>query len=339
MTNKHNKDCGPEGKAMNQVILSQGVRVINGVEMMGSRNLMSICGVGEHKHFVRDLKVLFSMVKLRSKNSTLVIKGVFVELHEEGPKKGCIKEIWFDTEKVKEIIGTFVGNSRAFSVKEKEDIFFKYGVTYSAKSIPETEFIKGLEEALQHFNLKVERQFQIGKYFVDALIPDAGIVVEFDEPTHQNYDKGWEADRGREIIARGFKIIRVFQSDSIFYNIGKVLSCINEHPKKQDYKLLDKIIVDLFPKTKEVRFFSSVQLRKSFNAVSDISICNIAWDGEIIDEKLLLTSRTRGIKRTLKIKNSMNRDRFNSLDGIFITFKVIEEDVIKKTIEISSWSF
>jgi len=65
---------------MTDLVLSQGVRVINGVEMMGSRKLMSICGVGEHFNFVRDLKKLFKVQNLDSAD----IKGVFVEFHEAG---------------------------------------------------------------------------------------------------------------------------------------------------------------------------------------------------------------------------------------------------------------
>ena len=64
---------------MTDLVLSQGVRVINGVEMMGSRKLMSICGVGEHKHFVEAVKKLFKVEKLDFSD----IKGVFVELHDE----------------------------------------------------------------------------------------------------------------------------------------------------------------------------------------------------------------------------------------------------------------
>jgi len=88
---------------MTDLVLSQGVRVINGVEMMGSRKLMSICGVGDHKHFVRDLKVLFKVQNLDFSD----IKGVFVELHEEGPKKGCIKEIWFDRPRASAVAGSY----------------------------------------------------------------------------------------------------------------------------------------------------------------------------------------------------------------------------------------
>jgi len=47
--------------------------------MMGSRKLMNICGVGEHKHFVEAVKKLFKVEKLDFSD----IKGVFVEFHEE----------------------------------------------------------------------------------------------------------------------------------------------------------------------------------------------------------------------------------------------------------------
>jgi phage antirepressor YoqD-like protein len=80
-----------------------GVRVVNGVEMMGSRSLMSICGVGEHFNFVRDLKKLFSIQDL----NTASIKGMFIELHEEGNNKGKVKEIWFDRPRASAVAGSY----------------------------------------------------------------------------------------------------------------------------------------------------------------------------------------------------------------------------------------
>ena len=124
---------------MTDLVLSQGVRVINGVEMMGSRKLMSICGVGDHKHFVRDLKVLFKVQNLDFSD----IKGVFVELHEEGPKKGCIKEIWFDRPRASAVAGSY---DFQFNLYVHEE-FDKLSNQKKIPSLP-TDFISALEALL-----------------------------------------------------------------------------------------------------------------------------------------------------------------------------------------------
>ena len=73
----------------------------------------------------------------------------------------------------------------------------------------EMTFYSLLSGALKSFNLSVNKQVRVGKYYVDFLIPEKNTVIEYDEHNHISYDTDKEKAREEYIRQRGFSIIRI----------------------------------------------------------------------------------------------------------------------------------
>ena len=90
----------------------------------------------------------------------------------------------------------------------------------------ELEFRDKLKKALEGFGLSTLFQHRIGKYFADVCIPEKNIIVEYDESGHSNYCPIAEQKRTQYIESKGYAIVRVTDSSSDEYNIGKVFKAI-----------------------------------------------------------------------------------------------------------------
>ena len=88
----------------------------------------------------------------------------------------------------------------------------------------EPEFINQLEQALEAFNIKGIRQYQVLNYRIDYYIPSLNIAIEYDENGHDHYIYENHELRQLEIEEKlGCKFIRVTDKNEDCYNIGLVL--------------------------------------------------------------------------------------------------------------------
>ena len=88
----------------------------------------------------------------------------------------------------------------------------------------EIEFLDLLEEALEPFDIKGERQYSILNYRIDYYIPKLNIAIEYDENEHKHYT--YEAHDGRQLEIEkelGCRFVRVSDNKSNAYNIGYVI--------------------------------------------------------------------------------------------------------------------
>jgi len=77
---------------MMDITLLKGLKTINGVLMMNSLLLANLCGNKNRYRLIKDTKHLYQIEKIKS----TLVKGIFIELYEDGTNKGKIKEVWFD---------------------------------------------------------------------------------------------------------------------------------------------------------------------------------------------------------------------------------------------------
>ncbi len=52
------------------------------------------------------------------------------------------------------------------------------------------------------YGLKIERQFRVGKYFVDGYVKNTNLVIEIDEEYHHKRKKNYDVERERFIIEK-----------------------------------------------------------------------------------------------------------------------------------------
>lgn len=93
----------------------------------------------------------------------------------------------------------------------------------------EIEFLDNLEDALESFNIKGLRQYQVmdNKYRIDYYIPSLNIAIEYDEDGHRGYS--YEKHEGRQKEIEDLlkcRFIRVSDDNTNSYNIGFVIKNI-----------------------------------------------------------------------------------------------------------------
>lgn len=93
----------------------------------------------------------------------------------------------------------------------------------------EIEFLDSLEDALESFNIKGLRQYQVmdNKYRIDYYIPSLNIAIEYDEDGHRGYS--YEKHEGRQKEIEDLlkcRFIRVSDDNTNSYNIGFVIKNI-----------------------------------------------------------------------------------------------------------------
>ncbi len=127
-----------------------------------------------------------------------------------------------------------ISRNKKLSSKQKENFIdwcksFELGLfsKVSFYTPRETEFIHQLKQALNPFGLEVKTQFSCAGYLIDAYIGSLGIAIEFDENSHNHYDKEKESKRETAIMNElNCEIIRVSDKDTDSYNIGLVIKQI-----------------------------------------------------------------------------------------------------------------
>ena len=70
---------------------------------------------------------------------------------------------------------------------------------------------------------RFRRQNPIGPYVVDFVCLEKKLVVEVDGATHE--DPAWDARRDRDLASRGFRTVRVWNSD-VYENMEGVVEMI-----------------------------------------------------------------------------------------------------------------
>lgn len=117
-------------------------------------------------------------------------------------------------------------NKKAF-INYMKEYFDENNITYFEITRKETEFIKELEDALEPFEIKGEKQYHILRYRIDYYIPSLNIAIEYDENGHSNYSYETHEGRQQEIERElGCRFIRVSDKNSDAYNIGLVIKNI-----------------------------------------------------------------------------------------------------------------
>ena len=91
----------------------------------------------------------------------------------------------------------------------------------------EIEFLDQLEQALQPFNIKGIRQYNILSYRIDYYIPSINIAIEYDENNHRDYSYETHEGRQKEIENQlKCRFIRISDDNTNSYNIGFVIKNI-----------------------------------------------------------------------------------------------------------------
>ena len=119
------------------------------------------------------------------------------------------------------------GRQKDLLTVELQELFKDEAITLTFVDRKEIEFINQLEEALEPFNIKGERQYPVLNYRIDYYIPELNIAIEYDENDHKNYS--YESHEGRQLKIEqtlGCRFIRVSDSKTNTYNIGYVIKMI-----------------------------------------------------------------------------------------------------------------
>ena len=89
----------------------------------------------------------------------------------------------------------------------------------------EIEIMRVVQDMLNELNIKSQREYKILDHRVDLIIPEKGLVIEFDEYHHAYYQ---DADKIRqnEIESLGFKFIRLKEGESIGMMVAKIVRAI-----------------------------------------------------------------------------------------------------------------
>ena len=136
-------------------------------------------------------------------------------------------------------VGLFqlINNSKLLTIKNKEKILtwfksldFLNQISFSSRK--EIEFINKLIRVLNAMKITYIQQYHIGRYKIDMYIPYYNLAIEFDENNHKNYS--YESHEGRQKYIENTincKFIRLSDTDTDEYNIGKVMKCIIDSRK------------------------------------------------------------------------------------------------------------
>lgn len=94
---------------------------------------------------------------------------------------------------------------------------------------PEDEFMMSLNEVLNELGIEICREYNIGKFRVDAIIKSSNLVIEYDDSYHNNPSQISKDNKRQEALEGvGYDVVRLNYKDSNSKNIGKVLNKIME---------------------------------------------------------------------------------------------------------------
>ena len=88
----------------------------------------------------------------------------------------------------------------------------------------EIRFLDMLEESLKPFDITGIKQYNVLGKRIDFYIPSLNIAIEYDENGHKHYSYEKHEGRQKEIENKlGCRFIRVTDSDSHSFNVGKII--------------------------------------------------------------------------------------------------------------------
>jgi very-short-patch-repair endonuclease len=102
---------------------------------------------------------------------------------------------------------------------------------YQVHSVSKTEkaYLDGLEQKLGE---KIIRQVKFGKWFLDGLLTNSNVIIEYDGPENHQSQKNQNKDlaRDREFLKMGFQIYRLqwFEFEKNYQNYQKQLQKVVE---------------------------------------------------------------------------------------------------------------
>ncbi len=96
-------------------------------------------------------------------------------------------------------------------------------MSFPAKQRVENKFVDVLREQLAVFNIAIQPQHHLGRYFIDVYIPSLHVAIEYDEEYH-NQRKVEDAEREDVLVNELFCIfIRLDSRETDSYNSARVI--------------------------------------------------------------------------------------------------------------------
>ena len=179
----------------------------------------------EHKTLMRDIRSIIKILNETNAN----IEDYFIEstyIDAQNRKQPCYECTKLGCYLIRDSIK---GNAKILFTVALQELYKDEAITLIPVERKEVEFIDALEEVLEPFNIKGERQYSILNYRIDYYIPELNIAIEYDENDHKNYSYESHEERQAQIEeALGCRFIRVSDSKSNNYNIGYVIKMITE---------------------------------------------------------------------------------------------------------------
>ena len=179
----------------------------------------------EHRNLIRDIRSIIKILNETNANiDDYFIKSTYTTIQNkiqpcyECTKLGCYL-----------IRDSIKGNAKILFTVALQELYKDEAITLIPIDRKEIEFIDALEEALEPFDIKGIRQYNILNYRIDYYIESLNIAIEYDEYTHKDYS--YEAHEGRQAQIEevlGCRFIRVSDDKTNNYNIGYVLKIILE---------------------------------------------------------------------------------------------------------------
>lgn len=109
---------------------------------------------------------------------------------------------------------------------QKKEWLAKFNLEDMLTSRKEIEFLQLLEGVLSPLGFTLERQYVVGNYRLDGLIPELGLAIEYDEAHHKRQK---DKDKERELYIQneiGCTFVRVSEDVKDSVNVGYVLHSI-----------------------------------------------------------------------------------------------------------------
>lgn len=126
-------------------------------------------------------------------------------------------------------VSTLISNSVLLTTSQKKVLRETWGLDGALVSRKEIEFLQLLEEVISPLGFTLERQYVVGNYRLDGLIPELGLAIEYDEAHHKRQK---DKDKERELYIQneiGCTFVRVSEDERDSVNVGYVMKAIIEN--------------------------------------------------------------------------------------------------------------
>ncbi len=135
-----------------------------------------------------------------------------------------------------EDIVLLITNKTRKSFSQKVDLCKKLNVVFSESALKVPIECSVLDILIKSCPFKVETQYRLGKYKLDAFIPRLRIAIQIDENGHKNYNMEEEKDYDTIIRDHGIVCIRFVPDESQPFESGlKLIANIWNHTMSPDY--------------------------------------------------------------------------------------------------------